>query len=318
MYGKEDLEIWMDEAKTILVTGGKGLVGSALKAISGEYGYNFFFTDRSTHDLTREDDVRRLFEESRPDYVIHTAARVGGIGRNLSSPAQQFYDNILMNTYVIDQSSRHDVKKLIAFSSVCAFPASAKLFSEDILHDGAPYPAHGSYAYSKRMVDVQIEAYNSQYGLNYCSVIPANIFGENDNFNLEDGHVVPSLIHKCFVAKKQNTTLDVWGDGSPMREFLYSKDVARVCLGLLEKNILPQRIIVSGNQELTIKTLVDMICNLFDYHNVSWSPEKPNGQQRRPSDKSVFNEFFPNHSFTGIEDALGETIMWLKKKLPED
>ena len=214
----------------ILVTGGDGLVGSALRRVSEKHTqHEFVFTTRKQHDLTKEKDVARLFKESNPDYVIHTAARVGGIGRNLNSPAQQFYNNILMNTFMIHYAFVHNVKKLIAFSSVCAFPADEPIFKEDNLQSGMPYPAHGAYAYSKRMVDVQIEAYNKQHDLNYCSVIPANIFGECDNYNLEDGHVVPSLIHKCYIAKQTNTVLEVWGNGSPMREFLYSDDSTRLC-----------------------------------------------------------------------------------------
>ena len=213
-------------AKTILVTGGNGLVGSALRTLEAIYPeYNFVFTCRQEHDLTREEDVKRLFEEQSPDYVIHTAARVGGIGRNLSTPAQQYYANILMNAYVIHYAQKSGVEKLLAFSSVCAFPAGAQSLHEDILHDGEPYPAHYSYAYSKRMVDVQIKAYKQQHGVNYCSVIPGNIFGENDNFNLEDGHVVPSLVHKCYKAKQEGKPLQVWGDGTPYRiGYAFSKD----------------------------------------------------------------------------------------------
>lgn len=301
----------------ILVTGGNGLVGSALRRITKNYPeHEFVFTTRDSHDLTKENDVSRLFEETKPDYVIHTAARVGGIGRNLNSPAQQFYNNILMNTFVVHYAHIHEVKKLIAFSSVCAFPADSEIFKEDDLQNGLPYPAHGAYAYSKRMVDVQIEAYNKQHGLNYCSVIPANIFGEADNYNLEDGHVVPSLIHKCYIAKKTNTDLEVWGNGSPMREFLYSEDVARACVELLEKDVLPQKVIVSGEHELEIKELVEKICNIFDHHNIKWLTDKPNGQLRRPCDKTVFNETFENFEFTDIDEALQNSIFWFKENYP--
>ena len=303
--------------KKILVTGGAGLVGSAIKLVEKQYPqYDFVFTTRQEHDLTKEADVASLFETTKPDYVIHTAARVGGIGRNLNSPAQQFYNNILMNTYVIHYAHLHSVNKLIAFSSVCAFPAAASIFKEDILQDGPPYPAHGAYAYAKRMVDIQVEAYNKQYGVKYCSVIPANIFGENDNFNLEDGHVVPSLIHKCYMAKENGVPFEVWGDGKPMREFLYSADVARVCVDLLSEEELPQRLIVSGEHELEIKQLVEKICNIFNYRNVSWLTDKPNGQMRRPSDKTIFNSTFDKFEFTDIDKALERTIGWFQEHYP--
>lgn len=305
-------------AKTILVTGGNGLVGSALRTLEAIYPeYNFVFTCRQEHDLTREEDVKRLFEEQSPDYVIHTAARVGGIGRNLSTPAQQYYANILMNAYVIHYAQKSGVEKLLAFSSVCAFPAGAQSLHEDILHDGEPYPAHYSYAYSKRMVDVQIKAYKQQHGVNYCSVIPGNIFGENDNFNLEDGHVVPSLVHKCYKAKQEGKPLQVWGDGTPYREFLYAEDVARACVELLKLDKeLPQRVIVSGKEETQIKDLVKLVCNAFDYHNVEWLTDKPNGQLRRPTNKSVFLETLEDFQYTELETAMNNTARWFEDNYP--
>jgi GDP-L-fucose synthase len=280
----------------ILVTGGNGLVGSALKALVSEYSdLEFVFSGHKDHDLTNEGDVKRLFEETRPNYVIHTAARVGGIGRNLSTPAQQYYCNILMNAFVIHYAQMSGVEKLLAFSSVCAFPSSAECLSEDILHDGEPYPAHYSYAYAKRMVDVQIGAYKKQHGVNYCSVIPGNIFGENDNFNLEHGHVVPSLVHKCHLAKQNGKPLQVWGDGTPYREFLYATDVARACIDLLNlKGELPQRIIVSGEEETQI-----------------------NGQLRRPTNKSVFAQTLPDFKYTNLKTAMKNTVRWFEKNYPK-
>ena len=303
----------------ILVTGANGLVGSAIRRLAAaDERHTYCFTGHQDHDLTCEADVKRLFEETQPDYVIHTAARVGGIGRNLATPAQQYYCNILMNSFVIHYAHQYGVKKLLAFSSVCAFPAGAEMLSEDILHDGEPYAAHYSYAYSKRMVDVQIAAYKQQYQVDYCSVIPGNIFGESDNFNLEDGHVVPSLIHKCYVAKQNKTPLQVWGDGSAYREFLYAEDVATVCLELInsEQN-LPQKLIVSGKEEIQIKDLVGMVCDAFDYHKVEWLTDKPNGQLRRPTSKRVFNNMLPNFTHTDLRQAIAQTANWFEENYPQ-
>ena len=305
--------------KTVLVTGARGLVGSAISDLTEEYShYNFVFSGHKDHDLTKEEEVKQLFEETKPDYVIHAAARVGGIGRNLATPAQQYYCNILMNSFVIHYAHLYGVEKLLAFSSVCAFPAGAKVLHEDILHDGEPYPAHYSYAYSKRMVDVQIYAYKQQYNANFCSVIPGNIFGENDNFNLENGHVVPSLVHKCYVAKKNGKPLEVWGDGSPYREFLYAKDVARACIQLLESQMeLPRRLIVSGHEEIQIKDLVQLVCDAYDYHNIKWLSDKPNGQLRRPTNKEVFNNILPDFVYTGLREAMKNTVMWFEQNYPK-
>jgi len=304
--------------KKILITGAKGLVGSALRNIQTDHDeFDFVFSGHQEHDLTKEEDVKRLFEETKPDYVIHTAARVGGIGRNLSTPAEQFYCNILMNTFVIHYAQLYNVEKLLAFSSVCAFPAGAENFNEDILHDGEPYQAHYSYAYSKRMVDVQIGAYKQQHQVNYCSVIPGNIFGENDNFNLEDGHVVPSLIHKAYLAARDGTSLEVWGDGSPYREFLSSRDIARVCIELLKSNKqLPQRIIVSGEKETRISELVKMICEATGLKDIKWLTEKPNGQMRRPTNKSIFHSTLPDFQHADLKDSINKTVEWFGKNYP--
>ena len=301
----------------VLVTGGGGLVGSAIREVSSLYkDFDILFSTRANCNLLDQDSVQHMLDMTRPDAVIHTAARVGGIGMNLSTPGQQFYENIMMNTMIIHYSYMYGVNNLISFSSVCAFPNGAEVLSEDILHDGQPHTDHRPYAYSKRMVDIQIEAYNKQNGLNYCSVIPGNIFGKRDNFNLEYGHVIPSLIHKCYIAKKNNESFDVWGNGKPMREFIYSNDIARVCLDLLTLDKMPQRIIASGNDEHTIESIVERICNKFDYHNVNWLKDKPNGQMKRPSEKKVFNNFLPGFKFTNIDDALSDTIDWFNTVYP--
>jgi len=299
----------------ILITGGDGLVGTALKKFINVYDkYEFIFVNRNIADLTDENQVKLLFDTYRPEYVIHAAARVGGIGRNLNSPAKQFTDNILMNTHIIHNCHAYNVKKLIAFSSVCAFPKTLDVISEDKLQEGEPYDAHFSYAYSKRMVDIQIQAYKKQYGVNYCSVIPGNIFGENDNFSLEDGHVVPSLIHKLYLAKQNSQPFVVWGDGSSSREFIYAKDLALICLKLLDEvEQLPLRLIVSGKEEISIKNLVDLICKQAEYNNVIFDKDKPNGQKKRPTDHTLFNTMFEDFSFTTLDNALKKTYTWFSE-----
>lgn len=308
------------KSKKILVTGGNGLVGTAIRNISQLYPqYKFYFSSHKDKDLTKEKDVLNLFSDIRPHYVIHTAARVGGIGRNLNSPAQQFRDNILMNTHVIHNAYEFGVDKLIAFSSMCVFPVETKIISEENMHRGEPFRAHFSYANAKRMVDIQISAYKQQYGTkNYCSVIPGNMFGENDNFDLEDGHVIPSLIHKCYLAKKSNSLFEVWGDGSATREFLYAQDVAKICVELLSRDELPQRLIVSAEKEHSIKEIAEKICNIFNLPigNIKWLLDKPSGQAERPSDHTLFREYFSDFRFADIDIALKNTIEWFSKNYP--
>lgn len=309
--------------KTILVTGGNGLVGSAIRDISCLYPqYNYYFTKHEDIDLTKEELVEKLFKKVKPDYVIHTAARVGGIGRNLNSSAQQFHENILMNTHLIHHAYLNKVEKILVFSSMCVYPAETQIISEDIMHKGEPFRAHWSYAHAKRMVDVQISAYKQQYGIkNYCSLIPGNMFGENDNFDLEDGHVIPSLIHKCFLAKRTNSRFEVWGNGSATREFLYAQDVAKVCIELLSRediDELPERLIISAEKECSIKEIANKICNIFNFpiENIKWLLDKPSGQAERPSDHTFFRKYFPDFRFTDIDIALKNTIEWFNKNYP--
>ena len=300
----------------ILVTGGNGLVGSALKKIQNDFKYDFCFISRREVDLTNTKLTKEYFNDIKPDCVIHTAARVGGIGMNIKTPAEQFTKNILINTNVIDSAYFSGVKKLIAFSSVCAFPSNVTYLQEERLHDGLPFDAHQSYAYTKRMVDIQIQAYKKQYGINYCSIIPGNIFGENDNFNIDDGHVIPSLIHKFYIAKKNNIPVTIWGDGLSYREFIYSEDLARLCILLLEKEVLPLRLLVSGEKEIQIKEIVELIAKIYEYKNITWDTEKPNGQRRRPSDHTLFRTLFPEYKFQQFDSSMTRTINWFQNNYP--
>lgn len=294
----------------VLVTGANGLVGSSLKRVAANAkDFEWVFIGRSDCDLTNQSRVNQLFERIGPTHVIHTAARVGGIGRNLSTPADQFVENTLMNTFVLESARKHGVKRLLAFSSVCAFPSDAEFFEEDNLHQGPPFPAHGAYAYAKRMVDVQIESYRNQYGLQYCSVIPGNIFGENDNFNLKDGHVVPSLVHKAYVAKQEKKRLSVWGDGSAVREFIYVDDLSNICIELLRVEDLPQRIIASG-PEVSIGEMAGYIAKYAELSGIEWDTSMPTGQKRRQTRSKVFNKIFPDYKFFDIEEGVKKTVSW--------
>ena len=235
----------------------------------------------------------------------------------MANPAKQYYQNILINSFVTHYAYLTGVTKLICFSSICAFPENIAEIKEDVLHHGPPHSSYFSYAYSKRMIDVQIQAYNKEYGTKYFTVIPGNIYGERDNYNLEYGHVIPSLIHKCFLAKRDNKPFKIWGDGSAYREFLYSKDVARITIELIRKDIdLPPCVIVSSKEETQIRELVNIICDAFDYHNIIWEPEKPRGQYRRPTNKNLFNILLSEFSFTELEIGIQKTVDWFINNYP--
>ncbi len=236
----------------VLVTGGKGLVGSALNE-------NFIKVGRE-YDLTNIQHVNTLFEKYNPKHVIHTAGKVGGVGGNSNFQADYFYKNLCINTNVINACKEYNVKRLIAFTSTCIFPETPSYpLTEDQIHNGPPHNSNYGYAYAKRMTDIQIRAYNEQYNLNYFTVIPCNIYGPNDNFNIDNGHVIPSLIHKTYLAKKNKTNLEIWGTGEPLREFIYSKDVANIVETLLENYDKTTPIIISSDEEISIKHLVNII-----------------------------------------------------------
>lgn len=286
-----------------LITGGNGLVGSQF--IGNEY---FKFSSKD-YNLIKQEDTEKLFTK-KFDSVIHCAAKVGGIQANMNFKGEFFHDNIMMNTNVIEQSRKKGVKNLVAFLSTCIFPDSVEYpLTEKKIFDGKPHFSNDAYAYSKRMVEVQIRAYREQYGLAYKSVIPTNIYGINDNYSIENGHVIPSLIHKCYLAKENGSDLVIWGSGKPKREFIYNKDVAYLSRWVLDNYNEDEPIILSTSQEISISDLVDIIVEIMDFRgNVVYDKSKPDGQMRKPSDNSKIVHYLPNYKFTDIYVGLTETI----------
>ena len=290
----------------LLVTGGSGLVGSRL---NGDIKTN------STIDLRDSSLCDELFKKERPTNVIHCAAKVGGLGGNMNMKGEFFYDNIMINTNVIESCRKYGVKKLVCFLSTCVFPDDVDYpLTEKKIHLGEPHNSNYPYAYAKRMADIQIRAYREQYNLNYVSVIPTNIYGPDDNFNLENGHVIPSLIHKCYLAKKNNTDFKVWGSGNPLREFIFSKDVAKLAAWALDNYNESEPLILSTSKEVSIKDVVNIIVKHMKFNgDVVWEDDKPDGQYRKPSDNSKLLSYLPNFKFTTLKDGLGETIDWFVK-----
>jgi GDP-L-fucose synthase len=290
-----------------LVTGGYGMVGSAMESQ--------IKLSRETCDLTNPKQTEALFKTIRPEGVIHCAGKVGGIGGNSNYKGEYFYDNLMINTNVIESSRRAGVKRLVAFLSTCVFPDNVKYpLTVDQVHQGEPHFSNYPYAYAKRMADVQIRAYREQYGLNYTSIIPSNIYGPNDNFNLDHGHVMPMLIHKLYLAKKNKTDFTVWGSGKPLREFIYSKDIAKIAEWALENYYDFDPLIVSGDEEVSIKDLVGLLVDEFKFKGkVIFDETKPDGQYRKPSDNSKIKELLPDFEYTPLEQGIKETVNWFKE-----
>ena len=306
-----EIEEWEDDLmiknsnKGLLVTGGTGLVGSSIKAD----------IKLSTKDVDLRDfqSTLTLFENMRPNKVIHTAARVGGLGGNMNYKGEFFYENIMINTNVLESCRKVGVEKVVSFLSTCVFPDNVEYpLTEKKVHLGEPHSSNYPYAYAKRMAEVQSRAYNEQYGTNYVCVIPTNIYGPHDNFSISNGHVLPALLHKCYLAKQNGTDLEVWGSGKPLREFIYSEDVAKLSEWVLDNYEEQEPIILSTSEEISIKDVVDIVVDKFDFKgNVVWQSDKPDGQFRKPSDNSKLLSYLPDFKFTPIEEGVEKTVEWL-------
>ena len=292
--------------KKILVTGGMGLVGSSISA-NVKIGKEF--------DLRIPEEVNKMFKLHNPTHLIHCAGKVGGVGGNINYKGEFFYDNLMINSNVIEYSRKNNVKKVVNFLSTCVFPDNVEYpLTENKIHLGEPHISNYAYAYAKRMSDIQIKAYREQYGLNYVSVIPTNIYGPNDNFSLDKGHVVPMLIHKLYLSQKNKTDFTVWGSGKPLREFIYSKDVAKLSEWAVDSYNESEPIIFTNSEEISIIDIVDLLVKEFNFKGkVVFDTSKPDGQFRKPSDNSKLKSYLPNFKFTPIEDGIKETVNWFIK-----
>lgn len=273
---------------------------------------------RNNCNLSDWQSVLRYFEEHKPTELIHAAAKVGGVWANMNYKGDFFRENILMNTHVIEAARLVGVKKLLAFLSTCVFPDKVDYpLSPDKIHLGPPHSSNDAYAYSKRMTEVQLRAYREQYGLEYISVIPTNIYGPHDLFDLENGHVLPALIHRCFLARERGQDLEVWGTGKPLREFIFAPDVAELSEWLLENYNEPEPVILSTSEEVSIKELVGILVELLNFKGkVRWLSEKPDGQYRKPSDNSAIKSLRPDFRFTPLYEGLKQTVAWFEENYP--
>jgi GDP-L-fucose synthase len=300
---------------TTLVTGSSGLVGSALQKIaSGDY----YFASRQDADLTNFDQTMELFKRIKPDKVIHLAALVGGIGGNLMHSGDYFRNNLLINANVLESARISGVDRLISFMSTCVFPNEGPypLKSTD-LHNGQPHPSNFGYAYAKRMLEVQSRAYRAQWGLEYSVAIPTNIYGPNDNFNLTEGHVVPALIHKTFMAQKTNSPLVIWGSGKPLREFVFSSDIAYLTLWMLENYTDKEPLILSSGVETSIEDLALQVARHMNFEGeIVFDASKPDGQFRKPSDAETLKNLHPGFQFTPLSAGVKDSVEWFTDNYP--
>ena len=288
----------------IMVTGGSGLVGSAITA--------HFKPSRDELDLMELDAIVDYIEDNEITHIIHCAARVGGIKANTEHLGEFFYENIIMNSNVLEAAKQCDVKKVVSFMSTCVFPDNATHpLSPDQIHNGEPHSSNYAYAYAKRMLEVQSRAYREQYGCNFVTVIPCNIYGPNDNFDLNSSHVIPALIHKCYIAKENDTNFEVWGTGKAYREFVYVDDVAFIAKWVLLNYDEPEPFIISPDLEINMAVLAQTISFKMNFRgNIIYNHKYPDGQLKKPSDNSILKRCLPDFKFTPIQEGLSKSIDW--------
>jgi GDP-L-fucose synthase len=300
--------------KRIIITGGSGLVGTAIRSISHKYNQcEFVYISSSKYDLTSMEKTREMFELYKPYYVIHLAACVGGLFKNMSDKVKMLEDNLMINFNVVKCSHDYKVEKLVACLSTCIFPDKTSYpINENMLHDGPPHGSNDAYAYAKRMLHIQCKAYRDTYGDNFVCVIPTNIYGPNDNFNLLDGHVIPSLIHQCYLAVQDASAFVVKGSGKPLRQFIYSEDLAELLMWTLV-NYDEELLILSvpEEEEVSISDISNIIAKNMGYKDLIIYDERySDGQYKKTADNRRFMKLYGSYNFTNIEEGMRKTVEW--------
>merc|ERR1712137_953198 len=298
--------------RCILVTGGTGLFGSAIKEVTEAdpeaKDEEWVFLSSKDGDLVDRKAVEAIFEKHKPTHVIHLAAKVGGLFHNMRKKVDFYRDNTIINDNVMECCRIYGVQKLVSCLSTCIFPDKTTYpIDETMVHNGPPHASNMGYSVAKRMVDVLNHCYKDQYGLNYTSVIPTNIYGPHDNFSIEDGHVLPGLIHKCYIAKRDGTDFVIWGTGSPLRQFIYSEDLARLTIWVLREYDSVEPIILSVDEEaeVSIKEIAEMVAEAMDYKgSVICDTTKADGQHKKTASNKKLRTYLPDYKFTTIKEGI--------------
>jgi GDP-L-fucose synthase len=306
------------QGKRVCVTGGAGFLGSyVLEGLAARGARDVFVPTIEEFDLVQPDVIRRMLSLSRPDVILHLAAHVGGIGANRAHPAEFFYDNLMMGVQLMHEAWKAGVGKFVALGTVCSYPKFTPVpFREDELWNGYPEETNAPYGLAKKMLLVQAQAYRRQYGFNAIFLIPVNLYGPRDNFDLASSHVIPALIRKCVEARDAGEAeVVVWGDGSPTREFLYAADAAEGILLAAERYDGDEPVNLGSGREIRIKDLAEMIARLTGFPGkIRWDPAKPNGQPRRGLDTSRAEALFGFRARMPFEEGLQHTVRWFEER----
>jgi GDP-L-fucose synthase len=299
----------------IVVTGGGGFLGSHLVARLRDRGDDPFVARRAEYDLTRWDDAQRLFRDAKPELVFHLAAEVGGIGANRANPGRYWYANLMMGAHVLELSRVNGVDKLVTAGTVCAYPKFTPVpFSEDDLWNGYPEETNAPYGVAKKTLLVGAQSYRAQYGTDAIFLLPANLYGPRDNFDLETSHVIPALVRKMV---ESHDEVVLWGDGSPTREFLYVDDCAEGLLLAADRYDGADPVNLGTSEETSIRDLAELIAELTGFGGgIVWDTDMPNGQPRRRLDVSRAKELFGFEARTSLREGLARTIEWYRASLP--
>ena len=307
---------WL-KAKKIVVTGGAGFLGTYVVKKLEERGCSEIFIPRSEHyDLVEMEAVKSLYQEARPDIVIHLAAKVGGIGANMRNPGRFFYDNLMMGVQMMEQGRLFGLEKFVAIGTICAYPKFTPVpFKEEDLWNGYPEETNAPYGLAKKMLLVQSQAYRHQYGFHSIFLLPVNLYGPRDDFDLESSHVIPALIRKAVEAKERGERRIVaWGTGKVSREFLYVEDAAEGIILATEKYDKADSINLGAGFEITIRDLAKLICELAAFEGeIEWDLSKPDGQPRRSLDTSRAKIEFGFEAKKDLRAGLKKTIDWYKE-----
>lgn len=301
-----------------MVTGGAGFLGSHLveELDSRSDSVDVFVPRSRDYDLRKKSDIQRAFEDAKADIVIHLAATVGGIGANRENPGRYFYDNAIMGIETMEQARQYAVDKVTLLGTICAYPKHTSIpFSEDDLFDGYPEETNAPYGIAKKALLTQSRAYRKQWGFNSIYLLPVNLYGPGDDFDLETSHVIPAIIRKCIEAREQGKdAIKAWGTGEPTREFLYVSDAAEGILDATERYDASEPVNLGSGEEIRIRDLVELIVDLTRFEGeVEWDTSKPDGQPRRRLDTTRAKERFGWEASTDLETGLRRTIDWYEK-----
>ena len=305
------MSFWPD--KRVCVTGGAGFLGSFVLEELARQGAGHVFVPRyEDYDLTRREAIVRMLEDSKPDVLIHLAAVVGGIGANMANPGRYFYDNAIMGIQLIEEARLAGVSKVVTLGTICAYPKFAPIpFREEDLWNGYPEETNAPYGLAKKMMLVQCQAYRQQYGFDGIFLLPVNLYGPRDNFDLETSHVIPAMIRKMIAARDSGSTVTLWGDGTPTREFLFVEDCARGIVLAAERYDGSEPVNLGAGWEISIKDLAELIAEAVGYKgDIVWDTTKPNGQPRRKLDVSRAKERFGFEAQVPFDEGIRRTVEW--------